>query len=239
MVTDRADKSHSGKKRVLARFLLVLALVIGVIWLNHPREPKDHGKTLSEWLEETDHGDPDTFAPVDAAVRRMGTNALPFLLNMVQAKDSRLKQTICAWAENHLQYTLPLRRAYDAHVHAGMGFSALDGVDARRATPALMKLLDDPDYGVRVCAFDCLMQSKLDDTTQRLVLTKASSFSPQAVRWLRLLDREAAKSNNAANVSSNRIVAAATNVLDIQPATNLPETMDLEPKTNAVAPIAP
>src|SRR5213592_4436066 len=73
--------------------LLIFATVFGFGWQGlRPREPVWKGKRLSAWLKDYDGLGPRvTSADVDEVVRQIGTNALPRLVSMLRASDSRLK----------------------------------------------------------------------------------------------------------------------------------------------------
>src|ERR1700722_4378595 len=78
------------KRRILFSALLVMLLGGFAWWLLLPSEPSYQGKPLSAWLQEyrVDRmGSPDA----DEAVRHIGTNAIPALLQMLRASDSPLK----------------------------------------------------------------------------------------------------------------------------------------------------
>src|SRR5437773_9802336 len=76
--------------------ILICFLLAGIggflLWrASGPREPVYHGRTLSSWL---DQKFPMVRPPVqqdwraaDEAIRHIGTNAIPVLLNMLRATD--------------------------------------------------------------------------------------------------------------------------------------------------------
>lgn len=83
------------------RLLLVIASLamlafIAVFWkMLPPKEPVYAGKPLSYWLMAYDMAVPkDPFAPsepdAEAAIRAIGTNAIPTLLQFLQKADSRM-----------------------------------------------------------------------------------------------------------------------------------------------------
>jgi HEAT repeat protein len=90
-----------------------------------------------------------------AAIREIGTNALPALLAMVGKKDSPLKRQLLALARK--QSVVSLRLYSDDHYHArsSYGFGAL-GPIAKPAVPALIKLLRDKNPRIRACAANSL-----------------------------------------------------------------------------------
>src|SRR5947209_5339007 len=91
------------------RFLMLLALLAvagGVGWLIYPVAPLYKGKPLTHWLRGYDDwpgvyalGDATgpTRSDADAAVRHAGTNAIPALLRLLQARDSALKLKVLRW----------------------------------------------------------------------------------------------------------------------------------------------
>ena len=91
----------------------------------------------------------------EAAIRHIGTNALPTLLSMVRAKDSALRKRLIALANKQSVFRLRLRRAEYFHAKATYGFGAL-GPAAKPAVPALTRLLHDQDEEVRAGAAQCL-----------------------------------------------------------------------------------
>src|SRR4051812_22980361 len=97
---DEARTPQSGRKKILiVVVLLLIAAIGGVICMAlPPREPSYNGQPLSYWLarcEETGPISADIKDPkareCREAIRHIGTNAIPFLLRMLRAKDSALK----------------------------------------------------------------------------------------------------------------------------------------------------
>ena len=131
----------------IAGLVLAAALVIAIISgaLSGTREPEYEGRKLTQWLEELRHPSPPSLlARTNAmiAIRHIGTNAVPYLVTTLHAKDSRFK-TKCMellsrqrWVNFHFRDDL-LRRD-----DALRGLAVL-GPDARAAIPEIAKLLDD------------------------------------------------------------------------------------------------
>src|SRR5215468_1695760 len=75
--------------RKLLIVLAVLAAIIAIVVALIPREPKYHGRTLSEWIKDSaprKSPDPETTRAIEA-VRHIGTNGLPWLLKWISAKE--------------------------------------------------------------------------------------------------------------------------------------------------------
>jgi hypothetical protein len=140
------------RKRVYIVLAAMLLTVVGLAaWQRlRTREPVYQGKRLSEWLREAidnQSGDglqfPETEPAAMDAVRAIGTNGLPALIRMMEAKDSPLKRTLVELA--YFARTPSLIRlcppmAYDLQRMGAFGLSAL-GTNASPAVPPLKNLL--------------------------------------------------------------------------------------------------
>jgi len=160
------------RKRVqiaLAVFLVVV--VAGIAWqVLRLREPVYQGKPLSVWLQSYS---PDGDSPeVDDAVHTMGTNALPALLGMLQAKDSKLKLALAALG---FRYT----PAETQHLRAQKGLSAL-GADASNAVPALIEIY----------------QQNTSPTASRAAANALVEIGPAAEQAIPALMKSAASTNS-------------------------------------------
>jgi hypothetical protein len=171
------------RKRVHIALAVLLVAIAGVIaWqVLRLREPVYQGRSLSNWLEGYEPlpglfvlggptvqvtgpgGGPQGYhfdsRKVDAAVRQIGTNALPSLFRMLRAKDSALRRMLVCFVQKHiatirvnytLDGTLDFRRG--SHVmginltpseawnfRAVAGFRALGG-EASNAVPELIEM---------------------------------------------------------------------------------------------------
>jgi HEAT repeat protein len=153
------------KRRVAILCAVVLAGALGgLAWHGlGSHGPAYQGKPLSAWMDEwnkyllANRGSPDR-AKRDqalAAIRQIGSEALPALLSMAGAKDSALKKRLIALANKQSLLRLRLHPADYYHARATYGFSAL-GSAAKPAVPALIRLLHDQDRQVRASAAQCL-----------------------------------------------------------------------------------
>ncbi len=104
----------------------------------HPEEPSWHGKGLSQWLAELDR---DHDAEAVEAIQRIGTNSLPVLLEMLQAKDSLFATKLMELNSKQSIVRFPVKRAYDRRTLAAAGLAIL-GPAAKPAVPALSQALN-------------------------------------------------------------------------------------------------
>jgi HEAT repeat protein len=123
--------------------LLIIAWIVAAI--SGAREPEYDGKKLTQWLEELRRpSSPSPLARTNAmiAIRQMGTNAVPYMVTMLRAKDSRLKAK-CVDLLSRLRWVnIQFRDDYLRREDALRGLGVL-GPDARAAIPDVAKLLDD------------------------------------------------------------------------------------------------
>ena len=147
----------------LAGVIILTALVARVI---RPSEPTYQGRTLSEWLRVYREG-PDRREQASMAVRQIGTNAFPFLLDWI-AHDrpvSQLRNVV-----GHLLELVPWRLRPAKWVDwasnepgpsrpdlAELGLQIL-GDQARTLLPELTRLARDPasSWGTSVHAIRCM-----------------------------------------------------------------------------------
>lgn len=134
----------------VATVVVVVALFALVSWQSlRPQEPQPiyQGKGLRTWLREYDGN---TNGPAYRAVRQIGTNAIPALLNMLGKKDSLLIRNLAPlwWQHVSQKSFLPMwvrspawfkNRALFANREAVIGFHIL-GADAKPAIPGLITL---------------------------------------------------------------------------------------------------
>ena len=155
-------------KRVQIALAVALVTLAGVIaWQGlrlREREPLYQGKRLSVWLEiaykakwSRTHW-PDNERPEQAlmqamqAIRHIGTNALPVLIDMLHAQDSRLKEVMMTWAQKQKLVHFHFKSADQRRWEAVWGYEAL-GPLARAQVPSLSDTLThDPSAEVRRAA---------------------------------------------------------------------------------------
>jgi HEAT repeat protein len=141
------------RRNLLLAGLVALALVGVVVWLAlPPREPVYKGKTLSEWFSHDFDLDDDsdwsfsTNGMFDTgtghAISHFGTNAVPTLLQMLRAHDSKLKLELVRLAEKQPLVKFHFVPADARNLEAALGFYVL-GAAASNAVPDLIQVLDE------------------------------------------------------------------------------------------------
>jgi hypothetical protein len=133
--------------------------------LHSPQEPTYNGRPLHFWLDQLVRSrmsgvpavlDTDQTGEAQAAIRAIGTNAIPTLLRMVRAHDSPIKHRLILLSLR--QSVIPVHWHTDGehHFQAAAAFQVL-GRLGNAAAPELMDIeLHDPDPGVRHAADDAL-----------------------------------------------------------------------------------
>jgi hypothetical protein len=153
------DEKHALRKRAIILLLIFLSIILTTVALHffkHAGEPKYNGKALTTWLDIAARADTrESTQSAAEAVRHMGTNALPFLLTMVRAKESALT-TKAARLWLSLFRDTPWDSADDRQKMAEVAFGMLERKDVQPAIPPLTKMLNDPDPRIRRSAFACL-----------------------------------------------------------------------------------
>ena len=136
----------------LITFLFLSGLIVIALVANPrgPREPEYHGKKLTAWLADLEGGPgsgPGSTAYTNAAlaIHQMGTNAVPFLLQMFQTKDSALKLESANLLGNAQHWVhFHFSNALKEHDEASRALGIL-GPAARVAIPDLAHLLNSGD----------------------------------------------------------------------------------------------
>src|SRR2546422_541696 len=86
----------------LALFSLAgISLAGAFLVLLRTREPIYRGKRISDWVEDLDSGlssfKGSAVGEAEAAVRNMGTKAVPSLIRMMRCRDSALRKKLVPW----------------------------------------------------------------------------------------------------------------------------------------------
>jgi len=129
------------------------AVFLGMILLYEnqlPADPVYHGRKLSRWLQtyaSSSRGSPG-WQEVDEAVRNIGTNSVPLLLQLFRARDSSLKLKLVALAGRQRIIEFHFITAEMRHREASMAFIALGDI-AKDSVPELIKIFYSPDSSIQ------------------------------------------------------------------------------------------
>lgn len=135
-----------GKKRRIL-FAAMLVLILGGLawWLLSPREPSYKGKSLRAWLQDYSLNfnlHYTTPPDADEAVRHIGTNAFPALLQMLRAKNSPLKTKFIELLGRQDLLKIGITPAWEKNIRASLAFEAL-GAEATNAVPDLVQIYEE------------------------------------------------------------------------------------------------
>ncbi len=126
-----------------ALVIVAVGILLALAWTpKGPREPEYAGRTLTQWLEhlENNGGDPKVSDECEDAVRQIGTNALPVLLQLLEAPEEPWRREVNAFAAR-VGIDKPLvRRAWFKKRLAWHGFHIL-GAQAQGAVPELVAIM--------------------------------------------------------------------------------------------------
>ena len=130
--------------------VFVLVVLAGMILLRInqlPPDPVYHGKKLSGWLQTYASTSPNgvgspEWLQTDGAVRHIGTNAIPYLLQLLREKDSSLTLRMVALAKRQRIIKIHFIPASTRNREASMAFLALSHA-AKDAVPELIKIYNE------------------------------------------------------------------------------------------------
>ena len=146
-----APRLSSGMKRrilLLALAAVVAGLVLG--WPRGPAEPVHQGKSLTRWIR--DANDIGIFEQTDetkAAMKAMGTNALPWLMAQLARPPSKWRAKFNHWSRQHKRWRFRFT-GDERRTALALGGLELLGPDITPALPELARHLDDPGRSVWV-----------------------------------------------------------------------------------------
>jgi hypothetical protein len=111
-----------------------------------PREPMVNGKSLSYWLEEfrvSMVGGGERQEKPAAAIRQIGTNAIPQLLLMLRERDGKVKSKLLELLLKQRFIRISWKPAWVRNEEGLCGFQIL-GAEAKGAVPALLDIYERP-----------------------------------------------------------------------------------------------
>ena len=169
------------KRRIL---ILAAAAILGcLIWyIFRDNQPWYHGRSLTRWLYRLqDVSKKDFDSEANDAVCAIGTNAIPVLIKLGQARDIPLKSRLLKFLNT--QRLVPVHwLTADEKISAGYWGFKLLGHQAVHAAPDLAQLMDDPRIQVRSFALSCLCMIRPEKNVLLPILTKALQDSDITIR---------------------------------------------------------
>ncbi len=141
---------RSMRKRVqLTLAVLAFALFGLVAWQeSYRKDPVYQGRRLSGWLADLDLESPGPPEPAIQAVRAIGTNAFPRLLEMLRAKDPFWRRALIAFDARQSFLQIRVSPASLTRDRAVEGYGAL-GPAAKESVSALIQVMES-DASVEV-----------------------------------------------------------------------------------------
>jgi hypothetical protein len=140
---------------------LMLLVLLGLFWFSRDQlrcNPVYDGKALSLWLETYDPASPfgrgsPEWLKADEAVRHIGTNTLPILLEMLCDTDSNLKLRLVAMTQKQHVIKIHFVPAATRNIEASRAFIVL-GDTAKDAVPDLIKAFNENHSVESQCAIE-------------------------------------------------------------------------------------
>ncbi len=165
---------------------VLFALVSSVAWAE---EATYEGKPGSFWLDHI--SSPNGMQETIKAFKAMGSNAVPFLIKILEQRPSKLgemiddklyKDDLVRHVPKEVVKALPsAMRTEDQREHAAFVIGQI-GPEAETAIPALMAILSDPNEGWRIV---------VESRTALLAMgDKLAGQVPQFIRYLKNDDRD-------------------------------------------------
>lgn len=134
----------------LLTFVFIFVFAFCVWKFLHPPEPVYNGKPLSAWAEQWGSNHWVTHSGAEAkkadqeaqaAIQHIGTNGIPFLLDLMRARESALKTKLRTKLPRRWLARLHLEDRASRLKHAGAHGLAALGTNAGPAVPGLMELV--------------------------------------------------------------------------------------------------
>jgi len=144
-------------RRIISRIaiLALLAVVLLIVVGRQPGEFVYQDMPLSYWLVRLDNRS-DTNAR--AAIRKIGTNALPFLEQTLRREDWPARRHVVSWLNRHTWLQSKLHLGPSAEINRCRALDALTCLEtaAQPALPDILPLLTNQNFAVKIRAFFAL-----------------------------------------------------------------------------------
>ncbi|MDB6022167.1 MAG: hypothetical protein JWQ04_2024 [Pedosphaera sp.] len=176
----------------LVGLALLVIILSGLTWLVlRPKEPAYHGRALMDWLLDYADADAPHQIPVSSealreasshAVKTIGTNGIPILIKMIEARDITLKRKLESALGHHHPIDLNIFISHSNESYLGpCGFEIL-GREGCPAIPQLSQLAESSNADVRVCALHALSYIKPGKEKMLPILSRLLCNSNKGVR---------------------------------------------------------
>ena len=196
------------KRLYLAFLVLLLAGIIVAIGSRFYRsEPEYQGKTLSSWLAEVENRSDWQFPDqekVRKAVKQIGTNAIPFLLETLEAEDAEVKGKVAGWLNHTFRLKIKVQSPSEVRDQARLGFLVL-GRDAEAAIPALALALTNRNDNLAYAAGECLWAIDSTNCVSALLNALTNANRQAQDRAISLLERMGHKATAAGPLLLSRV----------------------------------
>ncbi len=180
---------HRIQSIVLSRLGIATALfTIGGILLFAfwpPREPSYAGKSLGYWLRQDFWSIRVGKGPspeAEDAVRKIGTNALPTLIQMLRARDSRLKLALMKWSAKQSLINFQFNSSWERRSQGQVGYLILGPAAAQQVPELIQILAHDNLPGARQGSADALGRIGPQSKPAASVLLHAATDQDKLVR---------------------------------------------------------
>ena len=120
--------------------------ITAVLQLRPAREPEYEGQPLSDYLRSLTYSQVRLERSARDAIRAIGSNAVPHLIKILDARESRFKNWFNELANQYSFIRFRFTPVASRQIQAAMACQELGPV-AAPAIPSLAKLIDDPQVG--------------------------------------------------------------------------------------------
>jgi HEAT repeat protein len=175
----------------------IFAAILAIILALPPQEPKYGGRTLSEWIRDSGprlSPEPETARAIEA-VRHIGTNALPWLIEWLNYKEPpawKLKLLAASaklppWLQNRVLPNFLLDRSYQVRRRLALDGFLILGPQASPAVPDLLKIRDPWSTGALESIGLASLEPTLGVLTNR---ANSPTLRATAANWLGSIDEK-------------------------------------------------
>jgi HEAT repeat protein len=160
--------------------IVIAVLLLGFVWgIARPGEPTCDGRSLTHWMAVLGGADQDEEAHAFAAIEKVGTNGVRFILPRLGTRDSALRFQVLALIQRapilRIHFTTPRERRQQAKLAL-----ILAGEESMRGSISdLVRLSRDKDPGVRFTAVELLSGFPVNDPAT-LPALRAAQADPDA-----------------------------------------------------------